>query len=142
MDAAHVCHDAIHGDIARHNRFQDAIFFHRYSKRHHQLSGTGINIGCRHYRAVRAHHLLIPGTNGRIIIRRDTRRFRKLRRLARITHIDVSESPRLRQLFKHRNRVVSQRDALCGGNHRHFAFGPVGNRHVVAGAGTGQYIAL
>ena len=142
MDPAHVSHHAIHGDIARHHRFQIAILLHRHGKRDHQLPGPGINVGCRYHRAVRAHHLLIPGTNGGVIIRRDACRVGEFRRLAGVAHVNVGETARLGKLLKHRNRIVSQRDALRGGNHRHFAFDPVGNRHVVAGAGAGQNIAL
>ena len=142
MNAAHVSHHAIHGHIARHHRFQGPVFFYRYRKSYHQFSGSGVHVRRGHHRSVLADHLLIPGANGRVIIRRHARRLREFRRFSGIAHIDVGEASRLGELFKDRYRVVTQRHALGGGNDRHFAFHPVGNRHVMAGAGAGQNVTL
>ena len=142
MDPAHVRHHAVHGHIARHHRFQGAILFHRHGESHHQFTGTCINVRRGDDRAVRADHLLIPRANGRVIIRRYARGLREFRRFAGVADINVGESTRLRKLFKHRNRVVTQRNGLGRGDNRHLAFYPVGNRHVMAGAGAGQDIAL
>lgn len=64
------------------------------------------------------------------------------RRFAGVADIDVGEATRLRKLFEYRNRIVIQRNGLRGSYHRHFAFNPVCNRHVMAGAGAGQNIPL
>ncbi len=142
MDPAHVRHHAVHGHITRHDRFQGAIFFHRHGEGHHQFPGSCVDIRRSHNRTVGADHLLIPRTNGRIIIRRYTGRLGEFRRFAGVAHIDVSEPTRLGKLFKHRNRIVTQRHAPGGGDRGHLAFDPVGNRHIMAGAGAGQDIAL
>ena len=142
MNTAHVSHHAVHCHIARHHRFQGALLFNGYRERHHQFPGARVHIGCSHYRAISADDLLIPRAKGGIVISGHPGWVRKFSRFAGITHVDVGESTRQRKLFKHRNRIVAERDRLRRSDDGHFAVHPVGNRHVVAGAGAGQNIAL
>ncbi|MNB94658.1 hypothetical protein D3C75_418150 [compost metagenome] len=142
MDALHVGDHAIHCHITCQHRFQLAVLYHRYGKGDHQFFGAGIDIRGGDHRATFFGGLLIPRAYGRIVIVRHPGRLREFCRFAGIANVDVNKPARLRQLFKHRHRIVAQGHALQGVDHHHLAVDPVADRQTVAGAGAGQHIAL